>query len=217
VEKFIKKNSKKEIHKYAVPIKEYDIDLEAAMEHHNHQLLTYRKMAEINYESGQKGIEKYKQRLAEGKFDILWFTVHSLKANALSMGAIELHKIAKSIEERESDYVYMEAASNILLVEWKRMLDGLKWFIEHTEHLAVTNEKEEAGQTDLGETLTQLKRSLFEYNYKTSDMFVKQLLQNEEITDHALKTSLSQLETYISELDFDRAEELAEDIYRKYG
>ena len=69
------------------------------------------------------------------EYELLKYEIHSLKANAQALGAMELSRLAEQMELKYRDHKdtdYMEEAAPLMFLEWSRAGRGFAWLVAET-------------------------------------------------------------------------------------
>ena len=193
-------------------LKEYDIDLLEGLRFCGDDLLHYQKRAQILTKSFSRAKKLAEQLLVQRDFSALSFEIHSLKANAHALGAIDLYYHAARMEKRCSpncDEAYIEHAMPLLLLEWERANNGIQWLLEelsaeivptvYEQPAAVSNETVSACRLHAMEAITSLQWK------RAKNELCALITFAEEEAERALLTKVYNL---VDNLQFEQAETL---------
>ena len=116
----------------------YDVDFSCGLNFLNGDFEQYRMRAGIFAEYYEQGIRKAKVHLDKKEYELLKYEVHSLKANAQALGAMELSRLVEQMELKYRDHKdtdYMEEAAPLMFLEWSRAGRGFAWLVTETTEL----------------------------------------------------------------------------------
>ncbi|MBQ5417643.1 MAG: response regulator, partial [Oscillospiraceae bacterium] len=197
------KLSDEELKRLSSELKKYDIDLEAGISYLSGNITRFCSLAEIFADGYDSTCEKVRRMFSEHDESIV-YEVHSLKSAAKGIGAMTLYEQAYELEKRSngSDAEYVSNAENLLMLEWKRAADGMRYL------LAEMSDRITGGAGDISEDdlETQIRKGLEEHIWLDTQNALQQLIEKE--TDSERIKELTYIAEFVDELDFVSAKAL---------
>jgi CheY-like chemotaxis protein/HPt (histidine-containing phosphotransfer) domain-containing protein len=116
----------------AAPLAEYGVMMEQGLRYLSGDMAQYKRMAEIFIKNCRANREAARYMAERSDWEALKFSFHSLKSQALSMGAQNLSADAARLEQycREEKERYIQAALPLIFLEWEEVQKGLEQFVE---------------------------------------------------------------------------------------
>jgi len=98
------------------------IEISSALKRVGGNIATYGRILRLFCDNYSVNSAEGKKLFEAGDYEALTFIVHSLKSQALGIGATELNKIAAALEKhlKAGDSSYVVCAFSLLMLEWKR-------------------------------------------------------------------------------------------------
>ena len=120
------------------------IDVKLGMSHCGGELESYLKILEITCKYGEKQLEELRNLWEEKDYRGYTIKVHSLKSNAMNIGARDVSEEAKRQETagNNGDYAYIQRNIERLLADYTSVLNKVKEVLVHYEMLPA-QEKED--------------------------------------------------------------------------
>lgn len=147
-----------EIERMAVLLKPYDVELSEGLHYMGGDIVQYVKVVEYFITNSKASITELTECIKNNTFDKATYIFHSLKGNARNVGSIELHYLSKRLEKRcrDNDFEYVRVSEELFILEWNRVIEGLKKFLEAFKPIMEQLEKQaenENGKQDSGKEL----------------------------------------------------------------
>jgi signal transduction histidine kinase/CheY-like chemotaxis protein/HPt (histidine-containing phosphotransfer) domain-containing protein len=116
----------------AAALSAYGVILEQGLRYLSGDMAQYKRMAEIFIKNCRANRNAARDMAERHEWEALKFSFHSLKSQALSMGARNLSADAARLEQycREEKEPYIEAALPLIFLEWEEVQKGLEKFVE---------------------------------------------------------------------------------------
>jgi HPt (histidine-containing phosphotransfer) domain-containing protein len=176
-------------------------------------LLLYKRLAEFFTETYEAARREAVNMADQKDWQILRFSVHSLKSKARAMGAADLYATAACMEKycMAGDGTYIETAMPLFLLEWERASRGLENFITRMNELTgeakaeLRQERTEAPGISRDADADTLLRYIRGHRWSEATETLNRLL---EAADETEKGKLTLIQEKISALDFEGAEKL---------
>ncbi|MDR2176792.1 MAG: response regulator [Treponema sp.] len=113
------------------PLAEYGVMPEQGLRYLSGDMAQYKRMAEIFIKNCRANREAARDMAERSDWEALKFSFHSLKSQALSMGAQNLSADAARLEQycREEKERYIQAALPLVFLEWEEIQKGLEQFV----------------------------------------------------------------------------------------
>jgi HPt (histidine-containing phosphotransfer) domain-containing protein len=110
---------------------EYGVMMEQGLRYLSGDMAQYKRMAEIFIKNCRANREAAGDMAERHDWEALKFSFHSLKSQALSMGARNLSSDAARLEQycREEKEPYIRAALPLVFLEWEEVQKGLEQFV----------------------------------------------------------------------------------------
>ncbi|MCR5717270.1 MAG: response regulator, partial [Lachnospiraceae bacterium] len=118
-------------------LREYDISFEMAMKHLSGDINQFVRIASFFINSADGNMAHVKDLLEDREYEQAALIIHSLKGNSGNVGAEDLYYNARRLEKRvkDGDVAYVDAASELFFMEWKRAKEGLRVFLKAFEQI----------------------------------------------------------------------------------
>lgn len=195
-----------------------DVSIKSGMRYASDDFEQYMRVAGFFVDNGMRCIEEYPKLIQEMNYDKLRLFNHSLKGNAKAVGANDLYRICRNLEERckKSDEEYLRESTGLLLVELNRAVAGLSEFIEMYSIMNNSNQREddslykeeddEQSEMNHNELIDALYNDVTLYQKRSA---LKRIDEIRGMVDEPkLGAWLDRLEDMIKNADFDTAIEL---------
>lgn len=190
----------------------YDVNIYEGIKYVNYDLPQYLRILEFFVKNSPSSMDRLHEALEDGNLDSLRLSFHSLKGTSGNVGATQLHKLAKQLEEKakQPDMEYIECAADLLFLHWNRVLSGLNMLLDMQSAAEEVSEKnmELYGFEDL---LEELRRELNLCQMRNALKILGELKKYAK--DDATSEKLHAMDVLVSEMEFDQALE----IMNKWG
>lgn len=196
--------SDEKIKKLASELKKYDIDLNAGISYLSGNITQFCSLAEIFADGYDRNNENIRRMFSEND-ERITFEVHSLKSAAKGIGAMDLYEQAYELEKRSyaGDTDYISNAGGLLMFEWKRAADGMKYLLSETSDDKPENTGDNISTDDLE---SQIQKGLEGHIWLDTQNALRQLIEIETVIERLKE--LNYIAEFVDELDFVSAQAL---------
>lgn len=127
--------SRDEISGYINELTQYDIHIADGLRYVGNNARQFVTVAKLYIKNSDSAMEQVEEGIKKQDIDSLRLLYHSLKGNSKSVGANELHELARRMEDKckNKDIDFVISAYELLMFEWKRSVKGLNVFIQSAE------------------------------------------------------------------------------------
>lgn len=193
-------------------LSEYDIDLSEGLRFLGNDILQYRRASLYFLNEADRGISEAGECILKQDYDKLTLILHSLKGNAKNVGASELGNLAARLEKRlrQGDREYVVTSEKLLTFEWERVRAGLKQFVKEFNPKEDKAKEQEKPSLDFGKMVEKLKDNIRECRQTPSLKLLEEMTEISE--DEKTIEILKKIAGEISEIEFDEAEKLLEEL-----
>lgn len=191
---------------------EHDISLAEGLRFVDNDLMQYKRVCSFFLESAKTSIEEINSYFNNKQLEQGTAKYHSLKANAKSIGSIELYMIARAMEKhgRDNDYEYVTGMIPMLNLEWERARCGISRFIEQFEKDFPEEKTENTRVSE--ENLKELSRLIGECKQSPSKKLIDAMLSEEN--DPKVAAVLQEIKAAVIDIEFEQAAEALKKLQR---
>ena len=193
-------------------LKKYDISFELALKHLSGDILQFARVSEYFIKNTSVSIERIRECIDTGDYENAAILIHSIKGNAGNVGGEDLYYSARRLERRakDKDTEYILSALPLFIMKWERVTGGLKTFLEEFEKIKPGLIAEENGSEKLLDE-NELRDALLEAVRLGNQSPALRLIDDLERLS-GKNESLETIREYIKSIEFEKAEELINNL-----
>ena len=159
----------------------------------------YLKVLKITYEYGEKQINELKEAWENNDIEFFTIKIHALKSSSLNIGAKDVSKLAKAMEEKgkAGDADFIAKHKDDFYAEYMKLINHIKIVLKHYNLILETTESKDAMDDRLAHTiLLNIKKCIDDFNfgeiydileeckqYKTSEQYEQIFTDIERLMD----------------------------------
>ena len=195
-------------------LKKHDVSFELGLKHLSGDILQYARVTEYFIKNTTASIEKIREYVNEEDYGNAAILIHAVKGNAGNVGGEDLYYSARRLERRakDMDAEYVTTALPLFIMQWERVMKGLKAFLKEFEKIKpklIPDDNNDKKQMDENELWAALLEAVRLGNQSPALKLADEL---EAVTER--NDLIDSIRICIKSIEFDKAEELIEEVYK---